>query len=48
MKKNTHIDPPRFPLLIEPIEKKVLGLHKKHFNQIIIDVTKKLVQLKKK
>ena len=45
---HTHDDPSRIPHLQLPIEEEMLDLHEVGIKKVLIDVTKLLVQSKKK
>jgi hypothetical protein len=42
-----HNDPSRCPKLQVPIEEDVISMHKSNMNNILVDVTKELVKIKK-
>ena len=46
-KKAKMIDPSRFPKLIEPIEKEMEDIHIKGLNNMLVDLTKKMVDIGK-
>jgi len=43
-KQHEHNDPPRFPHLVEPIEKEMNDKFKDTTKDLILDITKKLVE----
>jgi len=42
-----HQDPQRFPKIIDPIEKEMMRIHEVESKKMFIEITKKLVKMKK-